>query len=183
MRLPQTRPDVASHGQQAADFDGGHQSLKAARYWCHLLSEHRPDELLAATVTVFRRWPASDTATRLYEAAGDRWPDHRDDVLARLAASPHHAVAFARSALGDLHLAWNLAHSLNLTDGRTWSDLATAYAKVDPLAVRAGAGRPGHGRPARDPPAQTPPAAGVRPRVPALTGPPVIRTGGPTLDG
>jgi hypothetical protein len=31
--------------KQATDFDPGHQSLKAAGYWCKLLAEHRPAEL------------------------------------------------------------------------------------------------------------------------------------------
>ena len=31
--------------------------------------------------------------------------------------------------------AWELAHSLALDDDRTWSDLAKAYEKVDPIAV------------------------------------------------
>jgi hypothetical protein len=121
--------------KQAADFDHGHQSRKAAGYWCRLLAEHRPGELLAARLEMFQRWPTSDTATRLYEDAGDQWPGYRDDVLARLAASPRDAVLFAQLGLRDLRLAWSLAHSLDLTDHRTWSDLAKAYQKLDPLAV------------------------------------------------
>lgn len=35
-----------------------HKSLKAADYWCTLLDEHRPTDLLGARVLVFRRWPA-----------------------------------------------------------------------------------------------------------------------------
>jgi hypothetical protein len=31
--------------KQATDFDRGHQSLKAAGYWCKMLAEHRPAEL------------------------------------------------------------------------------------------------------------------------------------------
>lgn len=121
--------------KQAADFDRGHQSKKAAGYWCRLLAEHRPEHLLAARLETFRRWPTSDTATRLHEDAGDQWPDYRDEVLARLATSPRDAVLFAQLGLRDLHLAWSLAHSLDLTDHRTWSDLAKAYQKLDPLAV------------------------------------------------
>ena len=49
--------------RQATEFDRGHQSLKAAGYWCKLLAEHRPAELLAARLEVFRRWPSSSTAT------------------------------------------------------------------------------------------------------------------------
>jgi hypothetical protein len=66
--------------KQATDFDRGHQSLKAAGYWCELLAAHRPAELLDARVTVFRRWPSSSTAAHLYRDAGKAWPDHRDEV-------------------------------------------------------------------------------------------------------
>jgi hypothetical protein len=56
--------------KQAADFDRGHQSLKAAGYWCKLLAEHRPAELLPARLEVFRRWPSSSTAAHIYQNAG-----------------------------------------------------------------------------------------------------------------
>lgn len=41
--------------KQAADFGLDHQSRKAADYWCKLLAEHRPDELLDTRFEVFRR--------------------------------------------------------------------------------------------------------------------------------
>ena len=65
--------------KQATEFDRGHQSLKAAGYWCKLLAEHRPAELLPARLEVFRRWPSSSTAAYLYQEAGLLWPSHRDD--------------------------------------------------------------------------------------------------------
>lgn len=121
--------------KQATDFGQGHQSLKAADYWCKLLDEHRPDELLEARLFVFRRWPSSTTAARLHKAARKSWPDYRDEVVATLAASPSDAVLFALLTLKDAQFAWNLAHSLALDDDRTWSELAGAYEKVEPLAV------------------------------------------------
>lgn len=121
--------------KQAADFDGGHQSLAAAGYWCQLLAHHRPEAETAARVEVFRRWPMSSTAERLRRAAGQAWPDHRDEVLDTLAHTPRDAVVFALHHLGDVDLAWTLAQALRLTDGRTWSELADAYEKVDPLGV------------------------------------------------
>ena len=42
---------------------------------------------------------------------------------------------FALLTLRDVQFAWNLARSLGLDDGRTWSDLAKAYENVDALAV------------------------------------------------
>jgi hypothetical protein len=84
---------------------------------------------------VFRRWPSSSTAAYLYRDAGKAWPDYRNEVVERLAASPRDAVLFALLSLEDVQFAWNLAHSLGLEDDRTWSDLAKAYEKVDPLAV------------------------------------------------
>lgn len=121
--------------KQATDFDRGHQSLKAADYWCKLLDEHRPQESLAARLFVFRRWPSSTTAVRLHRAAAKAWPDYRDEVVATLAASPSDAVLFALLTLKDVQFAWNLAHSLALDDNRTWSELIKAYEKIDPLAV------------------------------------------------
>lgn len=121
--------------KQATDFDRGHQSLKAADYWCRLLEEHRPVELLEARLFVFRKWPSSTSAARLHKAAGKSWPEYRVEVLATLAASPSDAVLFALLTLKDAELAWNLAHSLALDSDHTWAELAKGYEKVDPLAV------------------------------------------------
>jgi tetratricopeptide (TPR) repeat protein len=121
--------------KQAADFDRGHQSLQAAGYWCKLLAQHRPGELLGARVEVFRRWPTSSTAACLYKDAGEAWPDHRDEVLERLSTRPRDAVLFALLSLKDVQLAWNLAHSRALEDDEVWDRLAKEYEKVDPLAV------------------------------------------------
>ncbi len=121
--------------KQATDFGRGHQSLKAADYWCKLLDEHRPQKSLAARLFVFRRWPSSTTAARLHKAAGTAWPDYRDEVVATLAASPSDAVLFALLTLKDVQFAWNLADTLTLDNDRTWNELIKAYEKVDPLAV------------------------------------------------
>lgn len=121
--------------KQATDFDRGHQSLKAADYWCRLLEEHHPDRALDARIAVFRRWPSSTTAARLHKAAGNAWPDLRDDVMATLATSPSDAVLFALLTLKDPQLAWNLAHSLALDSDHTWAELVKVYEKVDPIAV------------------------------------------------
>jgi len=121
--------------KQATDFGQGHQSLKAADYWCKLLDEHRSGELLDARLLVFRRWPSSTTAARLHKAARKSWPDYRDEVVATLATSPSNAVLFALLTLKDAQFAWNLAHSLALDDDGTWRQLAGAYEKVHPLAV------------------------------------------------
>lgn len=121
--------------KQATDFGRGHQSLKAADYWCKLLDEHRPDESLEARLLVFRRWPSSTTAACLHWAAGGSWPDYRDEVVASLAANPSDAVLFALLTLKDVQIAWNLAHALALDSDHTWSELIKAYEKVNPLAV------------------------------------------------
>ena len=121
--------------RQATEFDHGHQALKASRYWCELLAENRPGELLAACLAVFRRWPNSSTAAQLHRAAGAAWPDHHDEVQERLAASPRDAVLLALLTLNDVRQAWDLAHSLDLRDDQTWSDLAKAYEAIDPTAV------------------------------------------------
>lgn len=121
--------------RQALDVGPDHQSLKAGEYWCLLLTEHRPLELLAARVELFRRWPSSSTAARVHRDAGQAWPRYRDEVMQRLAVSPRDAVSFALLSLKDVQHAWELAHSLALDDDRTWSDLVKAYEKVNPTAV------------------------------------------------
>lgn len=121
--------------KQATDFDRGHQSLKAADYWCTLLEAHRPGDSVEARLLVFRRWPSSTTAARLHRAASDDWPDYREEVMATLAASPRDAVLFALLTLKDVRFAWALAHSLPLDSDHTWSELIKAYEKVDPLEV------------------------------------------------
>lgn len=121
--------------KQATDFDRGHQSLKAADYWCKLLDEHRPDEALDSRLLVFRRWPSSTTAARLHNAAGKAWADHRDEVVATLAASPSDAVLFVLLTLKDVEFAWDLAHSLALDSDHTWGELIKAHEKVDPMAA------------------------------------------------
>lgn len=121
--------------RQAADFECGHQSLDAAGYWCELLAQHRPDVDLAARLDVFRRWPSSSTAQHLRRSAGEAWPAHRDEVLDTLGRSPRDAVIFALHHLGDVELAWTLAHNVGLSDARTWNELADAYEQVDPLGV------------------------------------------------
>jgi hypothetical protein len=121
--------------RQAAEFDRGHQSLKASARWCRLLAEHRPEELVPARSWVFQRWPSSSTAAELYRALGPQWPEHRQAVLARLAGRPADAVGFALRTLQDPGLAWELAHRLELQEDRAWSDLARAYERIDPVAV------------------------------------------------
>jgi hypothetical protein len=121
--------------KQATDFDRGHQSRKASSYWCRLLAEHRPGDLLDARVAVFRRWPSSSTAASLYKDAGAAWPQYRDEVLATLAAGPRDAVLFVLLTLQDVPFAWTLAHSLALDSNDAWERLTKEYEKVDPLAV------------------------------------------------
>jgi len=121
--------------RQATDFDRGHQSQKAGDYWCRLLAEHRPDELLEARLEVFRRWPSSTSAARLWDASGDHWPQYRDEVFERLADRPRDAVVFALLSLKDVQLAWNLAHSLGLRDADVWELVIRDYEASDPLAV------------------------------------------------
>ena len=121
--------------RQALDVGPSHQSLRAGEYWCGLLAEHRPVELLTARLELFRRWPSSTTAARLHRDAGDEWTQYLDEVLQRLAPSPRDAVLFALLSLKDAQFAWELAHSLALDDDRTWSDLVKVYEKVDPIAV------------------------------------------------
>lgn len=122
-------------GRQAAEFDAGHQAKRAAGYLADLLAAHRPAEVLPERLQAFRRWPNSSTAAQLYAAAGGTWSEYASEVSERLASRPRDAVLFALLTLKDLPRAWQLAHELQLADADTWSRLATAYEKVDALAV------------------------------------------------
>lgn len=121
--------------RQATEFDHGHQAARGADYWCRLLEEHRPSEALDARLVVFRRWPSSSTASGLHRSAGSAWLDFRDEVVDTLAARPNDAVLFALLTLKDPEYAWRLADDLALDSDPTWSELAKAYEKIDPLAV------------------------------------------------
>ena len=130
------RPDLAiDWAMQATNHGNGHQSLQAADYWCSLLAEHCPDQVLAARWEVFDRWPTSSTASHLHHAAGADWPPYRDQVLDRLASRPRDAVLFALFTLKEPELAWELAHELNLNDADAWDRVLKEYEKLDPVAT------------------------------------------------
>lgn len=121
--------------RQGADHDRGHQSQRAADYWCQLLATHRPQDLLPARQEVFRRWPSARTAAALHRAAGARWPEYAEAVTTALAECPEEAVRFAQTTLKDVPLAWRLAHSLGLDSDLVWGELAAAYEKHDAVAT------------------------------------------------
>ena len=121
--------------KQATDFDRGHQSLKAADYWCGLLEEHRPSRSA-------RRPTRGVPQVAVVDLSGPAAQGRRQGVArlprrgrGHLAASPSDAVLFALLTLKEPEFAWNLAHSLALDSDHTWSELVKAYEKVDPLAV------------------------------------------------
>lgn len=121
--------------RQATEFGMGHQSVTASRYWATLLERHRPADVLAARLFLFRRWPNSSTATELHRAAGEDWPAYRDEVMDALSRQPYDAVTFTLRALGDARAAWDLAHELCLDDDHGWAALIEEYEKIDRLAV------------------------------------------------
>lgn len=121
--------------REAIDIGPWHQSLRSADYWCELIAEQRPGDLVEARLEVFRRWPSSSTAAHLHAAAEQAWEEYSEEVMSTLVAQPRDVVLFALLTLKDIPLAWNLAHTLELDDDRTWSDLVKAYEKIDPLAV------------------------------------------------
>lgn len=121
--------------RQATFFDMGHQSVTAGSYWCALVAAHRPDEELAARLEVFHRWPTSMHAGALHKLRGPAWPELRAEVMDALEGNPREAVGFALYSLGEVSLAWELAHSLDLGDAGLWEALAKQYEVVEPLAV------------------------------------------------
>lgn len=121
--------------RQAAEFDDGHQSKRAAAYLAGLLAAHRPAELLPERLDTFRRWPNSSTAAQLHAAAGDAWSEFTSEVDRRLASRPRDAVLFTLLTLKDVPRAWQQAHDLELSDADTWARLARAYEQIDALAV------------------------------------------------
>lgn len=118
--------------KQATDFSDGHQSRRAADYWCELLDQYRPHESLHARLLVFHRWPSATTAARLHASGGSCWPDYPAEVMTTLTSHPREAAMFALDTLKDVEYAWDLAHSLALADDSIWSELVKAYEKVDP---------------------------------------------------
>lgn len=121
---------------RASLHDPWHQALTASETWCNLLAAHRPDELLAARTEVFRRWPSSTTAARLYAAAGDEWSTLSAEVDETLADKPRDAVALSLFTLDDPRRAWEQARALSLSpDDSLWLDLIKRYEKIDKLAV------------------------------------------------
>ncbi|GAA1520817.1 tetratricopeptide (TPR) repeat protein [Agromyces terreus] len=121
--------------KQATDFDLGHQSVQAARYWCKLLGEHRPTELIEARRYVFDRWPNGETAANLYSAVGADWPSIEPDIMSKLATNPSGAVSFALHTLHDPQRAWDLAHELDVESDRLWMSVADAYERIDWVAT------------------------------------------------
>lgn len=121
--------------KQATDSGPSHQARKAADRWCRLLDQHHPAEALDARMRVFRRWPSPTTATRLRDALSGQWPDHREQVLDALKATPSDAVMFVLRTLNEPGQAWELAHELALDDDRTWSKLLNVYGTIDPVAT------------------------------------------------
>ena len=121
--------------RQATYFDMGHQSVKAARYWCELVATHYPEQEETVRVAVFRRWPTAAHAGALLTLAGPSWPVIADDVMAALEKNPREAVGFALHHLEDVPYAWELAHSLGLVDAGLWESLAERCEFIDPLAV------------------------------------------------
>ena len=121
--------------RQATYFDMGHQSVRAARYWCELVAAHHPEQEETVRVAVFRRWPTAAHAGALLKLAGASWSVIADDVMAALEKDPREAVSFAMHHLEDVNFAWELAHSLGLVDAGLWESLAKRYEFIDPLAV------------------------------------------------
>lgn len=132
-------PELAiDWARQGVDVGPLHQSLDVAATWCRLLQQHhpeRPEEVLAAHVTVFYRWPTPTTAARLHAATGDRWPVYEKEVLSVLSQRPHDVVGFVLNTLGQPRQAWDLALALGLVDDDIWDQLATAFEQVDPAAA------------------------------------------------
>ncbi|MBT2517667.1 hypothetical protein J7E29_09505 [Streptomyces sp. ISL-90] len=121
--------------ERAAFVENGWQAERAARRWCDLLADARPDEELAARRVVFERWPNGSNASTLRRVAGPAWADIEGPVLAKLSADVDAYIGFILRELGDARRAWHDAHRLNLRSADTWTRLVDAYAPVDAAAV------------------------------------------------
>lgn len=120
--------------EKATLFAGGFQSQRASGLWLRLLEQHRREDLLAATRTVFKRWPSVELAERLLALAGD---GVLGEVQSAMADRPWELVRFQLSTMKDPRLAWETAKRLELSDHGLWEDLAEAYLEIDaPAAIR-----------------------------------------------
>ena len=129
-------PDLAIlWAQRGAYFDLSADARDAGTLWCLMMAGHTPEEVLDGRLAMLRRWPDWDSALALFEVAGPAWPQYQDEVIKRLSADPGEAAQFALEVLGDVQLAWDLAHDLGLQDLSLWADLAAAYMAVDEVAV------------------------------------------------
>lgn len=126
---------VLDWAKQATDFGPGHQSQRAAEYWCTLLHQHCPDQHLEARHYVFRRWPTASNAAHLHASAGPAWGDYQAEVITALEETPTEAITFILTTLKGPRRAWQLAHDLDLRSDHAWSELAKAYEVFDPVAV------------------------------------------------
>ena len=121
----------------ASDADS-RDARSAADYWCELLEEHHPDQVLTARRWVFERWPSHSSAAALHRSAGSYWPSLRDEVVDALArADAGGAVLFVLRTLRDVRGAWELAHERDLPMAwiEVWSDLVGEFERLDPLAT------------------------------------------------
>lgn len=129
-------PDLAIlWAQRGAYVDLSPDARDAGTLWCLMVAGHTPEEVVDGRLAILRRWPDWDSALALFEVAGPAWPQCQDEVIKRLSADPRDASQFALEVLGDVQLAWDLAHDLGLQDLSLWADLAAAYMEVDEVAV------------------------------------------------
>ena len=121
--------------RRAVDVPPPHQALAAGNFWCELLAKHRPGEVVEARLLLFRRWPSSTTAERVFRDAQPCWGDLQSEVMDTLARHPREAVLFTLLTLKDPRLTWERANTLALDDDSVWAEVVKAYEPIDPLAV------------------------------------------------
>ena len=120
--------------ERAALLEPGWQAERAGQYWCELLREHRPGEELAARRTMFSRWPTSQNALRLAEAAGTLWGDHAEYVYAELEARDPRALIETLLGRRENERAWQTAQRFPL-GADLWSRLVDVRQDADPGSV------------------------------------------------
>ncbi|WP_104082193.1 hypothetical protein [Cryobacterium sp. Y11] len=132
--------EAIGYAERATLLESGWQAERAGQYWCELLHEEWPhQDELAARQLIFDRWPSSQNALALAQAADDEnsdvtWSSLAEAVYAQLETQQPRELINTLLGLGLADRAWEAAQRLT-TDAGLWTMLVAAREKADPASV------------------------------------------------